>query len=199
MSFTICELDPIVREDENLSAVACASSCQLGRTVGRRDRDAPEGANECDITDLELDRMWLSDYPNPGSENTRVIMLRTSWLVKSGELVNKLAFLEDDWDGEGSPTPPLATRNAALSLLVYLDRHFRRSLPIPGVYPMPDGGVQFEWTSDTKHVEIEFRNAELVVFLTAEQRDAEEDVKAERCSPQDTDKLLSLLHWFMTP
>ena len=99
-----------------------------------------EGAlsvNENDVT-LEVEDVWgvevfeLSDSP----WSTRLL---------------ELAQLKAGWlDGNGCPVS-FAALDFARDLLRELTER-SSSVPLPGIFPMPDGGVQLEWQDPTKNL-----------------------------------------------
>lgn len=62
--------------------------------------------------------------------------------------------LEDDWDGQGTPAPPVGVVDSALVLALLLRREGVE--PPTGVVQGVNGDVLFDWQSaDGKYVEIE--------------------------------------------
>jgi len=68
------------------------------------------------------------------------------------ELLARLADLEDDWDGHGSPAPDDSTLGASLHVL---HRFMAFTASPPSVGATADGGVQFEWHQGGWDIEVE--------------------------------------------
>ena len=75
-----------------------------------------------------------------------------TWLTLVASRLQEIASLADDWDSHGSQAP------AAQFLIDAFDRVGQLipiDAPTPSIYPTSLGGVQFEWTVGTMHVELE--------------------------------------------
>lgn len=67
----------------------------------------------------------------------------------------ELASLEEDWDGyRARPIDSLALRRAE-----QIVQALGEGLPTPNVLPIPDGGVQLEWTAGPVELELEVQPA----------------------------------------
>ena len=73
--------------------------------------------------------------------------------IKIAERLDELASLEPNWDGYGAKLiDPAALRQAS----VVLEDLHGWPLREPEIFPVPDGGVQLEWTSGPVELELEF-------------------------------------------
>lgn len=74
----------------------------------------------------------------------------------------ELAHLRDGWLDGGGRAPSYISLDAARDLLLRLST---RGLPMPGVFPMEDGGIQLEWASSDAVVSIDVSpDFELSIF-----------------------------------
>jgi hypothetical protein len=69
--------------------------------------------------------------------------------------LDEFSDLEDGWYGEGTLKPAIVAIEKAHEIL---DVIAREAGPVPRVYPMPTGGVQFEWNDDRRDVSLEIRD-----------------------------------------
>jgi len=90
----------------------------------------------------------------------------TNWLPRALERLHDLLELPHNWDGCGSPPPSDSIVSSAESVLSRLSRVVPSNLPSTFVCPVSGGGVGLEWTSQAKHLEIEFVSETEVVWLT---------------------------------
>jgi hypothetical protein len=90
----------------------------------------------------------------------------TDWLPSAVRALRELLRLPDNWDGFGGPAPDAAIVDSAERVLALLHDMVPPRLSTPFVCPISGGGLQVEWTSDTKHLEIEFVTQSEVEFLT---------------------------------
>jgi len=70
------------------------------------------------------------------------------------------------------------------------------AIPVPFVCPVSGGGIQFEWTSSKKHLEIEFMDASTAAYLTEEQTPQGELTESGEFSAADAEFTRLLLDWF---
>lgn len=80
------------------------------------------------------------------------------------ERLSELARLEHGWLTKSSESPSNEAIRNAMSILTFsADSDFDR----PGIFPSAEGGIQLEWRTETRTVEIEILNigdAEAVWF-----------------------------------
>ena len=85
--------------------------------------------------------------------------------------VQALRNLQPGWDGNGAP--PVSAEVADYGLGTIADLDIPEGVP-PSVVPTTGGGVQFEWHTQTHHVELEFETPSRF-SLYVERRDTEEE------------------------
>jgi len=85
--------------------------------------------------------------------------------------LEEIAQLKDGWlDGEGTAYAPEALRELAK----HFDRYFSPNLPLPRLYPMPEGGIQAEWTFGRWEVTLPIQIGSFEVEYQAMQMDTKE-------------------------
>jgi len=118
--------------------------------------------------------------------------------------LRELATLKTGWDDEASPPPNPDTLSAAESLMrqLLLERlggqeplDCYADIPLPFPSPIPGGGLQLEWRSDRRYLELEFVDSDTVAFLQSENG----WFKPGRVRAENTAEIRRLLDWFMRP
>jgi len=84
------------------------------------------------------------------------------WLMQALDRLQSVASLPPGWDGEGSPPPTAQIVESAVGFLQYLQRD---DVPLPFICPISGGGLQLEWSTDGKEIEIEFLNQQTIAFM----------------------------------
>jgi hypothetical protein len=81
----------------------------------------------------------------------------SDWLKRAITKIDELAALEENWDGSGSRKVSEAAVRAAYNLASALAQQplTQQQLPPTYILPSPTGGIQLEWHTPTKHLEIE--------------------------------------------
>ncbi len=91
--------------------------------------------------------------------------LGCSWLNLAENQISELAKLPENWDGYNSrPIQPATIEQAHSFLFKLVNLH----LPQPDIFPVPGGGIQFEFQSQTRELEIEILPDGQIEFLTIE-------------------------------
>lgn len=112
-----------------------------------------------------------------------------SWIRESFRKLTDLSKLPENWDGYGSrPIQSPAIRQAA-SLVEQLSQF---SIPAPQIFPVPGGGLQFEWKNAKCGMELEILPDGTMEFLI---EDAEEQMREGVISPS-YENLSRLILWF---
>jgi len=140
---------------------------------------------------LELHEATVLDavggYPNNAAANIKGIFCRSrSDRLKSIKQIEhvtlldpldidlqfeEIAQLKSGWlDGEGTAYEPEALRELAKRF----DQHFSADLPLPRLYPMPEGGIQAEWTFGRWEVTLPIQLGSFEVEYQAMQMDTKE-------------------------
>lgn len=124
-------------------------------------------------------------------------------LVAFQEKLQELETLPEGWDDEGSPPPNRDLLLAADSLMERLltgqagelfDCH--ADIPSPFPSPVPGGGLQLEWRSAQRYLELEFVNSHTIAFL---QKSENGWFRPGRMRVENTGEVRRLLEWFMSP
>ena len=126
-------------------------------------------------------------------QSSKVIPLSklSPWQLNTIRAVVKLANLPDNWDGYGSSKiQPKALATAFhLVLAIQIEEP-----PTPHISPVPGGGIQLEWQTSTRELELEILPDGSIEFLTVlEGNDMEEG-----CLPLDqVGEAQRLIYWLM--
>lgn len=103
------------------------------------------------MTDVVLDRAPLHFAPGATSAPAAAGAMLAARARLAGRF-DQLASLEEDWDGyRARSIDPLALRRAEQIVQAALGER----LPSPDILPIPDGGVQLEWTAGPVELELE--------------------------------------------
>ena len=86
-----------------------------------------------------------------GLRATPDLPLDEPWARDLSSSLGELARLPVGWDTYGSPPPPLDLVWQVLRLLVFVER---TDLPLPAVVPLPGGGIQLEWETASRELEV---------------------------------------------
>ncbi len=134
------------------------------------------------------------------------------WLIDVLPRLEQLAALPEDWDSYGSPPPSLKLMWDALvaiqraeRLLRYRQRAERllrdrqaqpTTMPTPSLVPLSGGGIQIEWQTPLKELELEFFEERGTVALAVDIATGE-TTEGEFCAT-DFDTVSHLLAWLMS-
>ena len=106
------------------------------------------------------------------AQATEVTHVESAWLSSAIRALLELRKLEDDWDGSGSPPITPSAVECARALLVALEID---DPPEPQIVPVPGGGLQIEWESAERELEIEILPSGAIEYLTVEKGLVEEE------------------------
>ena len=118
------------------------------------------------------------------------------WIEGVLPRLNRVGELPDNWDAEGSPRPDPAVIASAKRLLERLQDSRLGAVPVPFVCPIAGGGIQFEWTSSKKHLEIEFLDTSTIAFLKEDLTPQGELTECGEYRLADAQSTRQLLDWF---
>ena len=90
-------------------------------------------------------------YANPGVVVVRVHADPAGWASRAISKLNELSELQDNWDSYGARPIESSSMLMALNLLKVI--HNVR-VPEPTIVPLATGGIQFEWHTARKDLEI---------------------------------------------
>jgi len=113
------------------------------------------------------------------------------WSRGAQDRVAALAALPQGWDGSDSPPVSNSARERVLNLLSLASK---LKMAAPHIVPVPGGGLQSEWRTDRKQLEVEFFPDGTGVYLLV---NPEKKMLSEELLNQDslTDLIPALL-WF---
>ncbi len=126
-------------------------------------------------------------------QSSKVIPLSklSSWQLNTIRAIAKLGSLPDNWDGYGSSKIQPKALATAFHLVLAIQVE---EPPTPHISPVPGGGIQLEWQTSTRELELEILPDGSIEFLTVlEGNDVEED-----CLPLDqVGEAQRLIYWLM--
>ncbi|PYV30717.1 MAG: hypothetical protein DMG22_19440 [Acidobacteria bacterium] len=107
------------------------------------------------------------EEPTTGSQLTGIVTLShaTDALISSLRRIAELMLLPDDWDSYGSPRIQLVAAQRAAEVLSAAENE---AFLTPQIVPVSGGGLQIEWTSGRRELEIEILPHGDVEYLIAE-------------------------------
>jgi hypothetical protein len=117
---------------------------------------------------------------------------RRDWLRQALDRLDSVASLPYGWDSEGGPPPNSQFVEATANLLQYLQRD---DLPLPFVCPIAGGGLQLEWSSGGKEVELELVDECTIGFLRTEAAPSGRIIESGEYPISDINKSRELLDW----
>ncbi len=116
--------------------------------------------------------------------------LGSPWELGPLKTLMELRSLPRNWDGAGSPPPTNAALNESVRLLRVIGDIGHDAVPVPHVVPLTHGGVQFEWMSGNRELEIAVFANGAIEFVTAEDGDPQLEG-----SLSSFDQMRSLFMW----
>jgi len=114
----------------------------------------------------------------------------SAWLRDALKKVTELAELPEDWDGYGSRPIQQKAYQQAANLLSYLSKF---NLPAPQIFPVPGGGVQFEWQNAKCGLEIEALPDGSIEYLIVDER---HEMREGSVTPGSFIEVDRLVNWF---
>ena len=122
----------------------------------------------------------------------------SGWLTRSLAYLRELSVLPGNWDGEGSPSPSAPLVAATGKLLVSIHSRIPADLGAPFICPTAAGGIQMEWTMGRRHFELEFLDADTLVYGTVDEQDGREAVHAGELPAQDVEAVCRRVSWVVS-
>jgi len=114
------------------------------------------------------------------------------WLIQALNRLGSVAALPSGWDGEGGPPPNPQIVESAAWLLHYLQRD---DVPLPFICPIAGGGLQIEWSSAGRQVELELVDRQTIAFLRVENPQAARPFEHGAYPISDVSRSRKLLDW----
>jgi len=96
----------------------------------------------------------------------------SQWQVEGIKRLNKVLSLPQNWDSYGSRPPTQAAANTAMDLLTSIGIDY---FVAPRVVPVSGGGLQLEWESGTRGLELEILDDGSVEYLRTERREPRDE------------------------
>ncbi len=125
------------------------------------------------------------------------------WLMDVLPRLEELAALQKNWDSYGSPPPTLKLMGDALAVIQRAERLLGYShiwqavmMPTPSIVPLSGGGIQIEWQTPVKELELEFFDERRTVALAVDIATGETTEGAFDAS--DCNMVINLLAWLMS-
>lgn len=88
----------------------------------------------------------------------------------------ELAALDPGWDTYGSR--PI-DRDALREGQAFVERLLQQHIPIPSIVPVPDGGVQLEWSAGAVELELEFEPGAAIAVFVCDDHEAGQQIDGE--------------------
>ncbi len=88
----------------------------------------------------------------------------------------ELAALEPDWDTYGAHR---VDADALREGQAFVERLLQQPIPVPSIFPVPDGGVQLEWSAGPVELELEFEPGAAVAVFACDDREAGQQIDGE--------------------
>ncbi len=87
-----------------------------------------------------------------------------------------LAALDFDWDTYEAKPIDLDALREAQAFVEYL---LLEPIPVPSIFPVPDGGVQLEWSAGALELELEFEPGAAVAVFVCDDHAAGQQIDGE--------------------
>jgi len=178
-----------------MTMIACPRLDSIFTTLRGRDECVEEQAYSID-TASKPQPFWrltqvqaITAVPDASADGNE-------WIEKVLRLLHRVAELPYNWDGEGSPRPDPGIVSAVKGLLDRLQDSRLGAIPVAFVCPVGGGGIQLEWSSSGKHLEIEFMDVSTIVFLKEELTPQGESMASGEYPLANVESTRQLLDWF---
>ena len=113
------------------------------------------------------------------------------WQIDTIKKLLQLLALPPDWDSYGSLPPSEAAVRAAVRLVLGIDLDYLAS---PHVVPVSGGGVQLEWSFDSRELEIEINDEGAAEYLKSHHG---KPIEEGQISLADFPRIRALLTWLI--
>ncbi len=117
----------------------------------------------------------------------------SSWLRRAQQKLRELSMLQANWDSYGSRAIEPDALEVAAELLEAVAQF---GLFEPQIFPVPGGGLQLEWESAKRELELEILpNGEIEILIV----DTAGNMRESKISPNWAGEIYSLVSWFKNP
>ncbi|PJA78299.1 MAG: hypothetical protein CO149_04800 [Nitrospirae bacterium CG_4_9_14_3_um_filter_51_5] len=79
------------------------------------------------------------------------------WQMQTIHKIIKLSNLQENWDSYDGKPPASNTISMAIKLIESLPWPYYDDVPVPAVIPTSEGGLQLEWSSEDRELDLEVR------------------------------------------
>jgi len=179
-----------------MTTIACPRSDSISATVPSRDECVDERGYSIDTGEKTLRIRWVLTHVQPITTMSEAVTGGDDWIEKVLPLLRRIAEMPSNWDAEGSPRPDPEIVRAATRLLNRLRDSDLGAIPVPFACPVPGGGIQLEWSSSKKYLEIEFLDTSTVAFLKEDFSPKGESTESGEYPLADAEATRRLLDWF---
>lgn len=114
----------------------------------------------------------------------------SNWQVIALQKLARLSSLRPNWDSYGSPPVSDWVLTVAAELV---SKTTFENAPTPAIIPIKGGGVQLEWESGGRELEVEVHPDLTVELLTADDDEQIEEFSVRYLAPSSLESLLSWL------
>jgi hypothetical protein len=177
-------------------AIATPLAANIFTNLSGKDECADQRGYSIDTAKTNQPCRWPLGWVQSTTTIQEISPERDDWIGKALLLVCQIAEIPNNWDGEGSPQPDPGVTEAARLLLRRLRGSRLGAIPVPFVCPISGGGIQFEWNSPKKHLEIEFLDTSTIAFLKEELTPQGESTETGEYPLGDAESTRQLLYWF---
>jgi hypothetical protein len=130
-------------------------------------------------------------YTSPQWSGVVLVSELSQWQVDAIKKLFQLLALPHDWDSYGSPPPSEDAVTAAVRLILDIDLDYFVS---SRVVPVSGGGVQLEWSFDSRELEIEINDEGAGEYLKSHHG---KPIEEGQISLADFPRIRALLAWLI--
>ncbi len=112
---------------------------------------------------IGYDNPFVVTVHNPSVVTVHIPSISPGWIGSAIAKLKKLSELSENWDSYGGKT---IEKNAVLMALNLIQAIYNPHVPEPAIVPVASGGIQFEWHTLQKDLEISlFPNDQASVYF----------------------------------
>ena len=144
------------------------------------------------LEDIQDEGVVRPYFVQISAQGIQVINVHPEWTWQVEPVKKLLEFLSlpENWNSYGGRPPSLDTVLSAIDFLTMVPFD---TPPRLRVIPLSGGGVQLEWSSDQRELEVEFQPEGSIVFLKAEAITEGEEGELRALTPTHVKSLMSWL------